>query len=119
VVLRGHPILKCSSFHEGRLVFERYLLAMNETDWITLNEASKLCPGRPSHSTMWRWASKGVKVGSRRVRLGHGFQGRNMVTTRAWVSEFTRACARTVHEEKKITPVAFADADEACVLEGI
>lgn len=92
---------------------------MIDHEYITLSHASKLCVGGPSPSTVWRWATKGVSVGGKRIRLKHGFQGRRMVTTRAWVREFTEACAKPVNQNKPLSPVACADADEACVLEGI
>lgn len=44
-------------------------------EFITLSQASRLCPTRPSTSTVWRWVLNGVggrrleswKVGGRRV----------------------------------------------------
>ena len=38
---------------------------------ITLSQAAKLAPGRPSSNCVWRWCREGVKAASgTRVRLG-------------------------------------------------
>ena len=46
---------------------------MDETPkYITLTEAAKVAPGRPSTSCLWRWCRKGViSRNGERVRLKH------------------------------------------------
>ena len=40
---------------------------------ITLTEAAKITPGRPSTNCLWRWCRRGVlSRGGERVRLEHG-----------------------------------------------
>lgn len=57
---------------------------------ITLAQASKRLPGRPSLPTLWRWCTKGV----RGVRLGHVRLGRRIFTSVDALSEFANACAQ-------------------------
>jgi hypothetical protein len=67
---------------------------MTQEDYITLGEAAKLAPGRPSVNACWRWARKGVKARSgQRIRLRHIRAGGRVLTTAAWVEQFTRELA--------------------------
>jgi len=77
--------------------------------YITLTQAAKLAPGRPSINCLWRWARKGVLARSgRRVRLGHVRIGGKLFTTAAWVSQFGVALAEA--------DVNYFDLDSAPVL---
>lgn len=61
---------------------------------ITLGEASKITPGRPSTNCVWRWCRKGVLARSgERVRLQHVRIGGKIFTTPAWVQQFGKALA--------------------------
>lgn len=65
-----------------------------QTVHITLTEAAKLAPGRPSTNCLWRWCRRGVlsRCGER-VRLQHMRIGGKIFTTAAWVEEFGRRLA--------------------------
>lgn len=56
-------------------------------DYITIREAAKLFPGRPHYSTVWRWASQGV----RGIKLGHIRIGGQRFTTPQAVEAFITA----------------------------
>ncbi|MFA9476958.1 DUF1580 domain-containing protein [Phycisphaerales bacterium AB-hyl4] len=62
--------------------------------YITLAEAAKLAPGRPSANAVWRWARKGVKSRcGHRVHLQHVRAGGRVLTTAEWVEQFARDLA--------------------------
>ncbi len=61
---------------------------------ITLSQAAKLAPGRPSSNCVWRWCRGGVKAASgTRVRLKHVRFGSRIYTTRQWLNDFGLALA--------------------------
>ena len=61
----------------------------DSADWLTMAEASKLAPGRPSSNAIWRWCRKGVKSrGGGMVRLEHFRAGRRVFTTREALFRF-------------------------------
>ncbi len=61
---------------------------------ITLTQAAKLAPGRPTPNCVWRWCREGVKAASGdRVRLRHTRFGSRIFTTRQWLNDFGRALA--------------------------
>lgn len=62
--------------------------------YLTLSQAARLAPGRPSSSATWRWCRKGLKArdGSS-VFLKHVRVGRTVYTTAAWLHEFFEAVA--------------------------
>lgn len=65
-----------------------------ETDYITLVEAARISPGRPSSNAVWRWCRKGLRSrGGRRIRLQHVRMGGRIFTTEAWVHEFGQRLA--------------------------
>lgn len=67
---------------------------MEISDHITLSQASKLTPGRPSTNCLWRWCRKGVlSRGGTRIRLQHVRIGGKIFTTAAWVAAFGEALA--------------------------
>jgi len=63
---------------------------MHDTaEYITLTEAAKIAPGRPSTNCLWRWCRKGVlSRGGRRVHLKHVRIGGKLFTARKWVEAF-------------------------------
>jgi len=61
---------------------------------ITLTEAAKVTPGRPSTNCLWRWCRRGVlSRGGERVRLEHRRIGGKIFTAPAWLEEFGRKLA--------------------------
>lgn len=62
--------------------------------YLTLSQAARLAPGRPSSSATWRWCRKGLKArdGSS-VFLKHVRVGRTVYTTAAWLHAFFEAVA--------------------------
>jgi len=56
---------------------------------LTLTEASKIAPGRPSTNCIWRWCRRGVlsRTGER-VYLRHVRVGGKIFTTACWMDEF-------------------------------
>lgn len=68
---------------------------MHDRDqYITLTDAAKLTPGRPSTNCIWRWCRRGVLTrGGERCRLKHVRVGGKIFTTPAWIDEFAKALA--------------------------
>jgi hypothetical protein len=65
--------------------------------YLTLGQATKFAPGRPSANAVWRWARRGVLARSgERVRLQHVRAGGKVLTTAAWVVEF---CTKLAHAD--------------------
>lgn len=63
-------------------------------EYITLTQAAKIAPGRPSTNCIWRWCRRGVlSRGGERVRLQHVRVGGMIYTTAAWLEEFGRKLA--------------------------
>lgn len=64
------------------------------TDFITLTEATKITPGRPSPNCLWRWCRRGVlSRGGERIRLEHRRIGGKIFTTPDWLDDFGRVLA--------------------------
>jgi len=65
-----------------------------DVEYITLGEAAKLAPNRPSTNSIWRWCRRGVLArGGQRVRLQHVRIGGKIFTTADWFHEFGRRLA--------------------------
>ena len=63
-------------------------------DYITLTQAAKLAPNRPSVNCLWRWCRKGVLArDGRRVRMEHVRIGGKLYTSAQWMAEFGQALA--------------------------
>ncbi len=63
-------------------------------EYVTLAQAAKLSPGRPSANAVWRWARKGIRSRSGdRVRLEHVRMGGKIFTTREWLKQFGQRLA--------------------------
>lgn len=62
--------------------------------YLSLSQAARLAPGRPSSSATWRWCRKGLKArdGSS-VYLKHVRVGRTVYTTASWLHQFFEAVA--------------------------
>lgn len=68
------------------------------TDLLTLPEVSRLLPGKPHPSTLWRWRKKGVSgVKLRTVRVG----GRTYVQRRA-LEQFVEAMTRAAESDEAV-----------------
>ena len=62
--------------------------------YITLAQAAKLAPSRPSSNSVWRWCRKGIKArNGQREYLGHVRVGGRIYTTAADVHEFFKKLA--------------------------
>ena len=69
-------------------------MPMHANDYITLGEAAKLAPGRPSANCIWRWCRKGVlSRAGQRVRLRHVRIGGKIFTKAEWLNEFGQSLA--------------------------
>ncbi len=65
------------------------------SNYLTLAEAARLAPGRPSANAVWRWCRKGVKSrNGETIRLTHVRAGRQIFTTSDWMDEFFAVQAR-------------------------
>ncbi len=61
---------------------------------LTLSEAAKIAPGRPSMNCLWRWCRRGVLARTgERVRLQHTRVGGKIFTTAQSLDEFGRRLA--------------------------
>lgn len=57
--------------------------------FLSLGQAAKLAPGRPSANCLWRWCRRGVLSRSgERVHLQHRRIGGKIFTTAGWLDEF-------------------------------
>jgi hypothetical protein len=76
------------------------MIDMNNEELLSLVEATKTIPPidgkRPHASSLWRWASKGV----RGVKLEHLRVGRRVVTTREALQRFFQAVAEAPKPER-------------------
>ena len=56
---------------------------------LTMTEAAKIAPGRPSTNCIWRWCRRGVLARTgERVRLQHVRIGGKIFTMARWLDEF-------------------------------
>lgn len=63
-------------------------------EYLTLMEATRITPGRPSPNCIWRWCRRGVVSRSgERVRLQHVRIGGKIFTSTTWLEEFGRKLA--------------------------
>ena len=83
---------------------------MQDNEYITLAEAAKLAPGRPSSNCIWRWCRRGVRSRSgQTVCLDHIRVGGRIFTTRALLGRFFAAVAeadREYFDKPQIKPAA-------------
>ena len=80
-------------------------LLVNREEYLTFAQASHRCPFRPSISTIWRWARKGLKARSGRlIRLRHLRMGRRLVTTTEWLADFFDRLADADCEDAESSP---------------
>jgi hypothetical protein len=80
----------------------------NPEELLTLTQAAKAAPGRPSVNAVWRWCRKGVLSRSgENIRLQHVRVGSKIFTTATWMKEFGEQLARadTAHFDSKIPPL--------------
>lgn len=62
---------------------------MVEEDLITLAQACRLAPFRPSVNCVWRWCRRGVRSRCGAiVKLRHVRMGGRLFTTKRWIDEF-------------------------------
>lgn len=63
-------------------------------EYVSLTDAAKITPGRPTANCVWRWCRRGVRArNGERVRLRHIRMGGMMYTTAGWLDEFGRRLA--------------------------
>lgn len=63
----------------------------SDLEYIGFGQAAKLIPGRPSTSSLHRWAVHGIKGNKlQSIRVGS-----KIFTTREWISEFLANCNRS------------------------
>ena len=61
---------------------------------LTLSEAAKIAPGRPSTNCMWRWCRRGVLARTgERIYLQHIRVGGKVYTSKPWLDDFGQALA--------------------------
>lgn len=62
--------------------------------YLTLADAARLAPGRPTSSATWRWCRKGLKArDGTTIHLKHVRVGRQVYTTAPWLHAFFEAVA--------------------------
>ena len=61
---------------------------------LTLSQAAKIAPGRPSTNCLWRWCRRGVlSRAGQRVYLRHIRVGGKVFTGKEWVDDFGQTLA--------------------------
>lgn len=85
------------------------------SDYMTLTAAANIMPGRPSPTTIWRWATHGTRVLSYRRSGASEFHrldtqilrtirvGRRLFTTDRWIREFLADCETVGHPRAATT----------------
>ena len=69
--------------------------------FLTAAEAGQILPDRPKSWTVWRWMTRGVLCGNKRVRLGYVIgTGRGFRTTPALVQKFLTDQLEALDESK-------------------
>lgn len=63
---------------------------LERDELLTLTQACRLLPRKPSPSTLWRWRTSGVVVNGRRVRLTCIRAGGTWLTTMAAFADFLK-----------------------------
>lgn len=88
---------------------------MNVTDFLSLTDASKIIPGRPHATCLWRWCRRGVQARSgERIRLEHRRLGGKIFTRMDWLDDFSRRLAEAdakyfdLAEQKQCAVIAAA-----------
>ena len=78
---------------------------MQDNGHITLAQAAKLSPGRPSSCAVWRWCRMGIKSRSGgRIRLDHIRAGGRIFTTQAALQAFFERVAEADRAHFDTTP---------------
>lgn len=78
----------------GRSRGERGADERGPDERVTLSQAARLAPGRPSPNCVWRWCRRGVLARTgERVRLEHVRLGGRLYTTPRWLEAFGRRLA--------------------------
>lgn len=68
-------------------------------NYLTVTEAARLIPGRPSAHSIWRWCRKGIISRSGcRLFLEHVRIGGKIYTTEKWLHEF---CSELAHLDRE------------------
>jgi hypothetical protein len=63
-------------------------------DLLTLSQAAKVAPGRPSSNCVWRWCRRGLSSrAGERVYLQHVRVGGKIYTRTQWLDQFWRTLA--------------------------
>lgn len=63
-------------------------------EYLTLTEATKITPQRPTTNCLWRWCRRGVRArDGEKIRLQHVRIGGTIYTTAKWLEEFGRKLA--------------------------
>jgi len=81
-------------------------------EYITLTQAAKLAPGRPSTNCLWRWCRRGVKARSGEVVcLEHVRVGGKLFTCKQWVRDFGQrlAAADRSHFQQRTEPLGLSN----------
>lgn len=74
-------------------------------DHLTLAQAAKLAPGRPSTCCIWRWCRTGIKSrGGERIRLHHVRCGGRLFTSKVALEAFFDAVAQADREHFDRSP---------------
>jgi hypothetical protein len=68
-----------------------YGIDLAEDQLLTLGQACRLLPSKPSPTTLWRWRTSGLLVNGRRIRLQCVKVGAAWYTTQEAFSDFLRA----------------------------
>ncbi len=61
-------------------------------DYIRLDDAPALIPGRPHRATVWRWSLRGLTRHGEIIRLRTIAAGGRRFTTLPWIADFLARC---------------------------
>ena len=105
-------------------------MSEHQSDWLTLSQAARSTPGRPSASTLWRWIRDGVRTGTgERLHLRHRRVGRRIfvlvqdldlffktVAERDWAPARSERPSRTTKDSRATFPreKKIEDSDRYC-----
>lgn len=79
---------------------------------LTLGQACRILPKKPSPATLWRWRNKGVRIGDRTIKLECVRVGRKWYTTDAAFARFLMDQTAAVSVDALLEPTKAKSLDE-------
>lgn len=82
---------------------------LHHDELLTLGEACRLLPRKPSPATLWRWRTKGILIGKQRIKLECVRVGGQWCTTADAMAEFLQRQTKAALEVESNQPSTRSD----------